>query len=532
MSVPDPENLPPEEWLARYDAVALFVQRAVAVKPGFTLEGKVAPAIAAICNRLDGLPLAIELAAARVKILSPNEILERLESSLTFLTGGARDLPQRQQTLRDAIGWSYDLLDEEEKALFRRLAVFVGGFSFEAAEAACNPGGELGIDTFEGLESLADKSLIRRFESDLEETRFRMLVVIREFALDALAKEDDRDLIRRRHADYFSAMVEEAEPNMGGPDRWPDRLELENDNLRAVLQYCMETGDAERGMSLGGRVWRFWHLRNHLGEGRQWMEQLNGLDAAKQRTVARAKGLMAWGSLAYWQSDFDETKQHYEEGLAIFRELDDKAGVAEALFNLGYLAAVGRDYETAIARHTEAREFYKEVGDRLGYAWATTGAGLAYALSRDEVNATTLGEEATKIFVELSNWFGEFNARFVVIQALRFSGRNEEALERALPITELSLEHNDLTGVAGGLDGLADIEWHLERHERAVTLAGAADAIKEAIGGGAPSTLVDAIDVRAAALDLLGETETNNAWERGRAMSPEEATAFAAKGEA
>ena len=531
MAVPDPENLPTEQWLSRYDAVALFVQRAAAARPDFTLTDQDAPAIAAICTRLDGLPLAIELAAARVRILGPGEILKRLESSLTFLTGGARDLPQRQQTLRDAIAWSYDLLDEPEKALFRRLSVFVGGFTFEAAEKVCNPDGELGIDIFEGLESLADKSLIRRFESDLGDSRFRMLVVIREFALDALASQDDRDLIRGRHAGFFSALVAEAEPNMGGPDRWPDRLELENDNLRAVLHYCIETGDAERGMLLGGCGWRFWHLRNHLGEGRDWMEQLFALDSAGARTEARAKGLMAWGSLTYWQSDFDETKQHYTEGLEIFRELDHKRGIAEALFNLAYLAAVGRDYETAIAHHTEARGYYKELGDRLGYAWATTGAGLAYALSRDTENAKTFGEEATEIFIELKDWFGEFNSRYVVVQALRFSGRHAEALEEAIPIIESSLAHGDLSGVAGGLDGQADIEWQLGHHERAVILAGAADAIKEAIGGGAPATLVDAIDVRAAALEVLGEAATTAAWEKGREMSPEEATAYSRKTE-
>lgn len=529
MAVPDPENLPPKEWLAHYDAVALFVQRGAAVKPNFSLDEKNAPAIADICMKLDGLPLAIELAAARVKILSPNEILERLESSLTFLTGGARDLPQRQQTLRDAIDWSYQLLDEPEKALFRRLAVFVGGFDFDAAEKVCNPDGEVGMDILEGLESLADKSLIRHFESDLGETRFRMLVVIREFALDALTDDDDHDTIRRRHADYFAALVEEAEPNIGGAEQWPDRLELENDNLRVVLQYCIDTGDAETGLLLGGRVWRFWHLRSHLAEGRRWMEQLLTLENTRPRTAARAKGLMALGSLAYWQNDFDATKSAYLEGLEIYRELDDKAGLAEALFNLGYLAAVERDYPTAIARHTEARELHRQLGNRLGEAWATTGAGLAFALSRDVENAQTFGEEATALFTELGNWYGEWNARFVVVYALRYSDRHREALEMLVPVAQMSLDKGDLSGLAGTLDSQADMEWQLGHHERAVVLAGAADKLKETVGGGAPPTLMDVMDVREAAREVLGEASTDAAWERGRAMTPEEAAAFAQK---
>ncbi|MGH2756239.1 MAG: tetratricopeptide repeat protein, partial [Actinomycetota bacterium] len=529
MAVPDPENLPPEQWLARYDAVALFVQRAGAVKPGFVLDEKNAPAIAAICNRLDGLPLAIELAAARVKILSPNEILERLESSLTFLTGGARDLPQRQQTLRDAIAWSYDLLDEPEKALFRRLAVFVGGFDFEGAGTVCNPGDELRIDTFVGLESLADKSLIRHYESDLGESRFRMLVVIREYALEALASEDDHDLIRRRHAGFFSAMVERAEPDMGSPEGWPDRLELENDNLRAVLQYCLETGDTETGLLLGGRGWRFWHLRNHLSEGQAWMEQLFALPAAKERTRARAKGLMALGSLTYWQGGFEETRRHYEEGLVIYREIKDKLGIAEALFNLGYLAAVERDYPAAIANHNEARGLYRELGDRGGEAWATAGAALAYSMSRDVENGMKLGEEAAKMFVELDDWYGEGNARYAVLQALRFSGRYAEALEETINYMVAALENGDLSGMAGGFDGQADIEWQMGHREHAIVLAGAADKIKETIGGWAPPTLLDIIDVRAAAHAELGEEATEAAWERGRGMSPEEAAAFAQK---
>ena len=529
MATPDPENLPHGEWLTHYDSVALFVQRAVAVKPGFVLNEDNAPAIAAICTKLDGLPLAIELAAARVKILAPAEIFKRLESSLTFLTGGARDAPQRQQTLRDAIDWSYRLLDGPEKALFRRLAVFVGGFTLQAAEAVCDPAGDLGLDVFEGLESLADKSLIRRFESDAGETRFRLLVVIREFALEALASEDDGDAIRRRHANYFARLVEEAEPQLGADESWLERLSLDIDNLRAVLHFCLDTDDAEAGLWLGGRVWRFWHLRDHITEGRRWMEQLLALPSAQARTAARAKALNARGSLAYWQGDFDDTKRDYEEALGIFRELDDKDGTAEALFNLGYLAAVERDYPTAIGRHSEAREIYRATGNKLGEAWATNGAGLAYALSGDSENGEAFGEEAAAMFAELGNWFGEWNARFVGIQAARKAGRLADALERALPITVDSLAKGDLTGVAGALDGMSDIEFHLGRIERAATMAGAADRIKETVGGGAPPTLVDAIDVRAAAGERLGVEAAEAAWSRGRDMTPEEAVAFVEK---
>ncbi len=529
MAIPDPEDLPPPEALGRYDAVDLFVQRASAVRPDFTLTESNAQAIAAICARLDGLPLAIELAAARMNVLAPAEILGRLERSLSLLTGGARDLPRRQQTLRDAISWSYELLEDSEKALFRRLGVFVGGWGFDAAEAVCDPDGELGIEMFDALASLADKSLIRRYETELGQSRFRMLVTIRSFALEQLQNGDEYEAVRRRHAAHFYELVRRAEPELTGKGEWADRLEFEIDNLRAVLQFCIETRDTETALMLGGCAWRFWHLRAHIAEGLQWLNELLAMPEAQERTAGRAKALMGAGSLTYWQNHFEITRGHYEEGLAIYRELDDRPGMAEALFNLGYLAAVDQDYPTSAARHSEARAISEALDDRSRQAWAAEGAALASTFSGDQEKARRLATEALEIFRELEDWYGELNSLFVLFMAARADGDLDGAREIMRADLEIAQSNRDLTGIAGALDLFSDVLLDLDSYEDAVRLAGAADRLKEQLGGGAPPTLVGVRDARRHCVGVIDDATIAAAWEDGRAMSPEDATAYALK---
>ncbi|MDP8931409.1 MAG: AAA family ATPase [Actinomycetota bacterium] len=296
LGLPDPNHLPDLGALTQYEAVALFVQRATAVRPGFTVTNHNAPAIAEICARLDGLPLAIELAAAQIRLLTPEAILARLGSRLRLLVSGPRDLPKRQQTLRETIDWSYELLEASEQRLFARLAVFVAGWSLEEAEAVCGPPEELGMEVFEGLSSLAEKSLVVVRE-DSPEPRFAMLETIREFALERLADGGEEEQQRRRHAETYLALAERAEPELVGPERrrWLDRLEREHDNFRSALAWSIQQGEVGTALRLVGALWRLWQARGYLGEGRRWTEEALQLPGAESNARVLAKALAAAG---------------------------------------------------------------------------------------------------------------------------------------------------------------------------------------------------------------------------------------------
>ena len=355
----------PVPALSEGDAVALFVQRAEMAKPGFAVTDANRDAIRAICARVDRLPLAIELAAARVKVFSPDAIRTRLERSLALLTSGSRDLPERQRTLRGAIAWSNDLLDEPEKALFRRLAAFVGGCRSEAAEAVCDPEAALGMLVIDALPSFVDKSLLRCSEDPDGETRFAMLETIREFAGEKLEESGEADEVRRRHAAWVLALCREAEPALNGGDDapWLARLAVEHDNIRAALRHVEATGSAETGLAIAGAVWRFWQQRGHLAEGRSTCERLLALPAAAAPTAGRAAGLSALAGLAYWQGDFAPLAASYREGVAIYRAIGDRPRLAEAIFNESFVGFVSGDLELGRARLEESRALFEELGD-------------------------------------------------------------------------------------------------------------------------------------------------------------------------
>src|SRR5215210_6575880 len=276
LSLPNPESLPPLEELADYEAISLFLERARAVKPEFSLTEENAPAVVEICARLDGLPLAIELAAARIKLLPPQVLLDRLGNRLQLLTGGARNLPERQRTLRNAIEWSYGLLDEGEKMLFGRLGVFSSGATLEALEAVCDAEGDLPTDVFEGASSLLDKSLLRQEEGAGGEPRFVMLETIHEFANVKLEESGEAEELRRLHAEYFLALSEEAEPGLKGQEQelWLERLEPEHNNMRAALSWVIARGESELGLRLADALWRFWWMGGYFDEGRRWLEEI------------------------------------------------------------------------------------------------------------------------------------------------------------------------------------------------------------------------------------------------------------------
>ena len=369
LGLPDPQRLPPVDELADYEAVGLFLERARSVKGDFGITDQNAPAVVGICVRLDGLPLAIELAAARVKLLPPEKILQRLESNrLKLLAGGARDLPERQQTLRGAIDWSHALLEESERTLFARLAVFSGGCTMRAMEEICDI-----EDALEGAESLLDKGLIRREEKDRGEPRFVMLETIHEYARERLRERADAQTTRRRHARYFLSLAEESEPTLGGPEQvaWFERLETENDNLRAALTWAIEHGEAELGLRLAQALRPFWYARGHYVEGRGW--------------VARFLGDLA--GLFVGKEDYVRARDLYEEVLALSRQMEDAATSAGCLIQLGYISLFQGDLPNAKALAEEAVTLSRELGHTANLARALNCLGWAHLLAEDQERA-------------------------------------------------------------------------------------------------------------------------------------------------
>lgn len=367
LALPGPGQLPSLEQLSSYPGIALFEERARAVRPDFELTEENAGAVALICERLDGLPLAIELAAARVRLFPPQQIAARLDSRLKLLTGGARDLPARQQTLRGAIEWSYNLLTGGEQTLLARMGVFVGGCSLSAVEAVCNAEGDLPMEALDGLASLLDKSLLRQYEGPHGDARFTMLETIREYAREQLETLGECELVQRMHAEYYLALAEAAEPQLIGAEQtlWLDSLETDHDNLRAVLRWAVERGEAEFAVRLGATLWQFWFRRGYYGEGREWMRKALSMPGVG-RTANRAKALNVAGFLAYAQGDFAAMTRCYEESMDLARELGYKQGMAYALEGLGIVAHHRAYYEQAARHFNESREISKDVGNSWG----------------------------------------------------------------------------------------------------------------------------------------------------------------------
>ncbi|MCB0084928.1 MAG: AAA family ATPase, partial [Caldilineaceae bacterium] len=331
----------PVPTLAPEDAVALFVQRAQAVQPTFTLEPKLTVVVKTICQQLDYLPLAIELAAAQSKLFAPAAMLKRLNDRFAFLIGRTRDLPDRQRTLRATLDWSYELLTPEEQRLFRRLAVFLGGRSLAGVEMVCNPGDDqaveqLSIAVADGLTALLDQSLLYQTTTDTGGPRFMMLITIYEYAADLFAKSAEADALRQRHLDYYLALAEQAETELTGADqiRWLDQLEQELDNLRTALDYALQRGKVESGARLCAALRRFWGMRGHVGEGRQWLTAMLA-QAPEIPPLIRAKALSAAGTLAEAQSDYAQAVTLQQEALTLRRAYGDQTGVAVSLNNLG-----------------------------------------------------------------------------------------------------------------------------------------------------------------------------------------------------
>jgi predicted ATPase/class 3 adenylate cyclase len=528
---PDPRNLPDLAALRRVDAVRLFTERAAAATPRFQVTEENAPAVAEITARLDGLPLAIELAATRTKVLTPQQMLPRLEERLSLLTSGARTLPERQRTLRGAIAWSHDLLEETERALFARLSIFTGGWSLEAAEAVCEPE-RLGLDLLDGLSSLVDKSLIRRADPAPGDARFSMLETIREYGLERLRADNDLDPLRQRHAEYFLGLALEAEPHLTASDQgpWLDRCDREHANLRAGLRWAVETGRADRAQQVAGALWRFWQQRGHLTEAGRWFEEILSMPSGQEPTAERAKALIGAGGIAWWQQDRDTAGRFYQEAVAIERKLGDPGRLAEALYNLSFFVA-GDDLEAASRLLEEGLDLFRRAGDERGVAQVLPMLVMRDAQAGNWEAVVASLEEVVSIWRRLGDRLHlAFDLLWLAFAHGRM-GNLEEGKAAALECLELFREADNATGMGIAFTDLAFLATWEGRHEDALRLEAASASLRERIGGppGAIGGLLEG-DPAAEARVHLSEDAAEQAWEEGRAMSVEEAVALARRG--
>jgi predicted ATPase len=459
LALPDGRVKLSTEKAGEYSAISLFVQRAAAVKPNFALTEENAPIIAEICARLDGLPLAIELAAARIKLLSPSAMRARLATSLQLLTGGARDLPERQQTLRQAIDWSYDLLTEPEQRLFRRLSVFLGGCSLEAVESVCDTKQDLGVDVLDGMASLVDKSLVRQIEQADGETRFVTLETIREYARGKMSESGEEAATRRSHAAYCLVLAEEAAAENAEEIQtgWMDRLESESQNIRAALEYLIEAGNAEWGLRLGVALFRFWERRELLTEAREWLGKLLNIPAGAAPLTLRVRALFCAGVLASEQRDYPAAVELLTKSLEIARELEDARSVAVSLNALAVVSGERGDLPGARALFEESLEQWRGLADAQAVARGLSNlAGIAN-LQHDGPRARALYEESLATFREL-------NDRSGVAWALNHQGdvaRDQGDSAAASALYQQSMadfrELGDGPGVAGCLADLGNL---------------------------------------------------------------------------
>ena len=509
-------------------AAALFVERARAVSPSFNPTNGAARLIGEICHRLDGLPLAIELAAVRVRVLPLESILQQLRAagdtraghaaSLDLLAGGVRDLPERQQTLRQAMAWSYALLSPDEQALLRRLAVFAGGCTVEAAERVCDV-------AHETLISLIEKNLLRQETPDEGEPRVRLLEPVRHFAFEQLAAHDDLATIRRRHAALFLDLAERSEdwPGYIGQQAWLRRLDQDHDNLRAALRFALDDGDGETAPRLAGALWRFWWMRGYLDEGAAWLE--SALRYAEQATTpTRARALHGAGKLARERGEYEQATELTQASLGLFRELGDRAGTALALNTLANVAGDCGAYPGAQSLYEESLALRREIGDQSGEALALHNlASVQRALGR-LAHAEALCRESLALYRTLGDDWGEAIGLLTLAHIACQQGDSEEAEAMARRSLELRRALGARQGVAWCLDILAEVAVARGDLERAARLYGAVDSMRQAIGfARAPDEVAryerELDDIRA----TLGESTFFALWEAGRALDTDDA---------
>jgi tetratricopeptide (TPR) repeat protein len=512
--------------VSRIDAVALFVERARRIRPDFRLTDDNAGAVAGICRRLDGLPLAIELAAARIKIFSPEMMLARLEAALPLLGGGSVDLPARQRTLRGAIDWSYQLLSEGEQALFRRLSVFSGGWTVEAAEAVAilDPGTDLEI--LDGLSALVDQSLVRPPAEGPGEPRFDMLQLIREYAAERLAETDEAAVVARRHAEWVLAQVEIAGPALdaGSGIEWLDRLAAEHDNVRTALRWSVENRERETGLRIAAAMWRFWQQRGHLVEGRTWFDLLipgpEEADSVDAGVLAAAH--TAAGGIVYWQNDQDQAEVHYLAAYELDRAHDRLDRIGDDLYNLAFVAIVRKNVQTARERFEESAKAFAAAGqsDRLADSTAALGALEMRAGNLDK--ARDLMEEGRRLHAEQGNHARATDNMLVLSNIYLQRGEVETAREYLRKAMATIREMGDVARFPLVLDLGAAQALSEGRPADALRLLAAAVRRRAQVGGGTPNFVVDneqmTAEARAALTAQGAADEADQAWAEGETL--------------
>ncbi|HSY33777.1 MAG TPA: protein kinase [Verrucomicrobiae bacterium] len=566
LALPELQHGTSPSILSQNPTIALFMARAVAIKPNFALTDENARAVATICTRLDGLPLAIELAAARIKLLSPSAMQSRLESSLQLLTGGAKDLPMRQQTLRATMDWSYDLLSPAEQTLFRRLSVFVGGCTLEGVEAVCNTKQDLQIDVLDGMGSLVNNSLVRQVEQSAGEPRFALLDTVREYGLERLAACGEESGIRKAHAAYCLVLAEECAAQAADPasTEWLSLLEVEHNNCRAALDWLTRSGNAEWGLRLGSALFQFWETREHLTEGRDRLEKLLKLQGAATRSNSRARVLFAAGVLASEQGDHraawtlleeslqiarelndtrgvgialnalavsarddgevSKARSLFEESLTVWRDLNDRAMVARALSNVASVVKSQRNYALARSLHEESREIFEELGDSTCIAWSLNYQGDVAQEQGEILVARELYEQCLKIFRKLGDKWGVAGCLVDLGNLARDEGDEKQSRLHYAESMKLFQELGQKRGVARVLDCLACSAALQSQAERALRLAGSAAAMRRVLGVPLPAEeqtrLEKALDL---ARQSLSPAKAAAAWMDGWTMATDKA---------
>ncbi len=511
--------------LSQYEAVRLFIERAVGAKSDFAVSNANAPAVAEICARLDGLPLAIELAAARVKLLTPEQILARLESNLGVLATSAQDLPERQRTMRGAIEWSFQLLTPDEQKLFERLSVFRGGFTLDSAEQVILGEG-LALDIFDALASLADKSLLRTVDGGAE-TRFAMLETIREYATERLNASGDGETIRRAHAHHYFKLADEAEHELTGPDQgqWLDRLEREHDNLRAALSRAPDLGLLDEALSAAGAVWRFWQQRGHFAEARAIYDRLLALPGSAP--AARAKALIGGGGIAYWQNDFNVVGPWYREAVELYSSVGDTAGMAEAHFNLSYVPLLEGDLPEAQRISQQAVDLFRQVGDEAGLAKSEQVLAFVHFYSAEPIESAAALGHAVEIYRRTG-------ARFLLADALVAAalpdanlGHWDDASRKIREGLEIFQGIDNKVGLAMVYEIVGAAWSWVGDVEDGSRLYGASEDLRARLGAAAPPQLVNTGPYRKLAEERLGTARFDALRDEGRRMSDDEVLALA-----
>jgi predicted ATPase/class 3 adenylate cyclase len=531
------------ETVSGYESVKLFLARAMAVRPDFKLTDENARAIASICSRLQGMPLAIELAAARVRLLRPDAILARLSDQLALLSAGSRDLPARQQTLRGAIAWSYDILDPPSRQLLDRLSVFVAGSDLEGAESVCGPSGEIGLDVLDGLTALVDQSLVRLDELD-DELRFRMLETIREFAAEMLEMRAEAEAILDRREAWFVSLAERAAPLLMGSEQrtWLERLELEHDNIRAVLNRAVALGRAEPAIRLAFAMWRFWQKRGHLSEARRRLETMAAADWSRTDPRLRARLLEALGGVLWWQADIRAMKTAYEEALEIWRSLGGKAELANALYNYSFSFAVNPDPAedprladpdgTGRRALEEALQLYREVGDRRGEANTLWGMGNARYFENSEDAGAPYFRQALEIFREVGDVTMEAWSLHMLGSAVLRGGQREESRPLLRDALRRFRDASDTAGVSLVFDDLASQAVADGDVERAARIRGAGRRLAQETGAKLASFVDEQFEIylRPSVSGSMDSARLQALMDEGEAMPLDDAIEYALGG--